>query len=465
MKIQFASNSYQSRSLPISAQRLVNLFPEAQPSDAKSPVALFGTPGLVLWTTCSPGPIRGMHVMGSYLYVVSSNTVYRVDNAGSATNIGSVSGSGPVTMADNGTQCVAVTTLGSYVITQTAVTQITDVDFHQASSVTVLDSYHIFSRADTGQFFISSLLDATAYDALDFATAESNPDNLVRAFADHQELWLFGENTTEVWVNTGAADFPFERRPGAILEYGTAAKFSIAKFDNSIAWLGDDLIVYKANGYQAERISHHGIEAAIAGYTTVDDATAFSYTDQGHNFYVLNFPTEGATWVFDAATGLWHERESRPSGVSIGRWRADNGAYFAGKNLVGDYVTGQIWQLDMETYTEGSDAIVRSAAAPVLWNDTNRAFMSSFQLDIESGVGLSTGQGSDPIISLDWSDDGGFTWSNEHFAAMGQIGQYRQRVKWYRLGTFRQRVVRVSVSDPVKCVVIGAYAEIKPGAR
>jgi hypothetical protein len=438
---------------------------EIQQEGAKSPVALFSAPGLASFASVGSGPIRGMHVMDGVLYVASGGEIYRVSSAGTATLIGPIPADpGPVYMVDNGVQIFLVTNPNGYIVTSTTITAITDYDFPGAASCAYLDGYGIFNDPDTGRFYITGLNDFSAVDALDFATAESSPDDILRVFVDHRELWLFGSDSIEIWVNTGNADFPFERQPGTILERGTASGASVAKMDSSVFWLGSDKIIYRAQGYQPVRISTHPIEQAIAGYSTISDAEAFCYTLDGHAYYVLTFPTEGATWVYDASTQQWHERDSRASDVSLGRWRAQSYAYCYGKHLVGDFTTGTVWEMSPFVYAEGDEDLVRMVQFPPLYAEGKRAFMSSLEVDMEVGVGLSSGQGSAPQIMLQWSDDGGNTWSNEHWRDIGGIGNYRTRVTWERLGSFRQRTIRLSVSDPVRCVIYSAQAEIVGGA-
>lgn len=464
MRIPIASKSAPSRSRALSAERVVNMVAEIQQEGAKSPVALFSVPGLSSFSSAGPGPIRGMHVMAGELYVVSGNGVYKVASNGTASLLGSISASaGTVYMVDNGTQILLVDAPSGYVVTSTTVTAITDPDWPGAATCTYLDGYGIFNDPDTGRFYITSLLDFSAVDALDFATAESSPDNLRRVFADQGYLWLFGTETTEVWVNTGAAAFPFERQPGTVLDRGTVAAASVAKLDRSVWWLGDDLIVYRSQGFAPVRVSNHAMEQAIAGYSTVSDAVAFSYTMDGHAYYILTFPTAGATWGYDASTQQWHERDSRVSDVSLGRWRAQNYATCYGKHLVGDYSGGTVWEVSTSVYAEGSEDLVRMIQFPPLYAEGKRAFMSSLEVDMEVGVGLVSGQGENPLIMLQWSDDGGNTWSNEHWREIGAMGAYRTRVTWERLGSFRQRTIRLKVADPVRCVIYSAFAEIVGG--
>ena len=459
MQINFARQAYQSRSLPISAQRCVNLFAESMPDDAKVPLVLHGTPGLRLFATLGAGPIRGLHAKNGVLFAVSGNTAYAVDTTGTGFSKGVVGGSDRLIMADNGTQIVAVTTTGDgYIITDFTTVPIADSDFLPASSVAYLDGYFIFSHKDSGEFFISDISDGLSYDALEFAAAESAPDNLVAAFVDHRELWLFGKTSIEVWTNTGNATFPFERVTNAILERGCIAPASIAKEDNTVWWLGDDLVVYRGSGsgYAPTRVSTHAIEFALQGFSNVADAEGSFYTQEGHKFYVLKIPDE-ATFVYDVSTGLWHQRQS----YGQNDWAVTKAVHCYNKIFVGDDTNGNIYELDLDYYTDNGTTIERIAACPPLWAKSDRAIMSRFEVDFEAGVGLPVGQGSNPQAVLRWSDDGGRTWSNELWTSIGQLGQYRNRAVWRRLGQFRQRIMEVSVSDPVKIAIQGGYADLE----
>ncbi|KKL66623.1 hypothetical protein LCGC14_2143130, partial [marine sediment metagenome] len=215
--------------------------------------------------------------------------------------------------------------------------QITDEDFFSADVVDFQDQYFVFNRAGTGQFFLSNLNAGSVYTATDIATAEGDPDRLVALISNRRELWLFGAETIEIWYNSGNADFPFSRFEGGFLERGCAAAFSIAEDDNSIFWLAEDRIFYRAEGYTPQRISQHGIEEALRKYKVVSDACAFIYTMGGHKFYVCTFAAEDATWVYDITTGLWHERRSD----GMGRWRVSVYADAFGKHLVGDFEDGR----------------------------------------------------------------------------------------------------------------------------
>ena len=340
--------------------------------------------------------------------------------------------------------------------------QITDEDFFPADVVDFQDNYFILNRAGTGQFFLSALNDGLTYSGTDFATAEGDPDTLVSLISNRRELWLFGAETIEIFFNSGDADFPFVRYEGGFLERGCLAAFSVAEDDNSLFWLGEDRIFYRADGYELVRISQHGIEEALRKYKVLHDACAFIYTMAGHKFYVCTFPSEDATWVFDITTGMWHERRSR----GMGRWRVNTYADAFGKHLVGDFEDGRIGEMDLDTFEEYGVTMTGLAAGPVAHLDRKRIAHRRFELDVESGVGLTKGQGSDPRVWLDWSDDGGRSFSvRKPFRSLGKIGEYQKRLRWNRMGSSRERIYRVTVSDPVKRSIVGTHLEARAGRQ
>ena len=245
----------------------------------------------------------------------------------------------------------------------------------------------------------------------------------------------------------------------------------MAKLDNTLFWLGNDPrgygIVYRANGYQAQRVSTHAIEYAIQQYGDASNAIAYTYQQEGHAFYVLIFPTVDKTWVFDVSTGAWHERAGFENGFFT-RHRSNCQTNFQNQTIVGDYLNGNIYAFDLDDYTDNGavQKWVRSwRALGQGQNNLTRTAHHSLQLEIESGVGLNTGQGSDPQIMLRWSDDGGHTWSNQHWVSAGKIGQYFRRAIWRRLGMttkLRDRVYEISGTDPVKTVILGAQLIASP---
>lgn len=463
MRLPFAVQSYAHRALPVSAQRLINLFPEAQPETAKSRLPLLPSPGLRLLADLGVDTVRGLHVMGGDLYAVAGSGVYRVTQTGVSTFLGNIGEGGPVSLDSNGSKLciVAPENYLAWVVDRATgtITQITDPDFGGATAVTVVDGYYAFSRPNTTEFFLSAINDPLSFNALDFASAEGAPDNIVAPVRVGRDLWLFGDRTTEIWSNVGATDFPFLRVSGGFVARGTAARFSIATRLSTAVWLGDDRVVYAAAGIQPQRISTHAIEQAIGAYARVDDAVAYVYEQEGHAFYVLSFPTAGETWVYDFATNLWHERESEGVGV----WRAALGCAFAGGVVAGDAANGRLWVVDPTYMREGDAQIVRVATGTAFHAEGRKVEFSRFAAEFETGVGLATGQGDNPVAWLAWSNDGGRTFGNDAAASLGRQGEYRARLEWRRLGQARDRVFRLQWADPVFTALMAANIDAEAG--
>lgn len=474
MKSPILGSAYVARSVNAADNRMINLFPEIIPEGGKEPAFLNRAPGLKLKVSVGLGPIRGMWEFDNNLYVVSRDKLYKVDSSYAVTTLGTVSGtSGPVSMSDNGTQLFVACNGPSYIYnSQTnAFAQITDSDFPGAGTVSYLDGYFVFNEPNSQKIWVTALLDGTSVDPLDFASAEGSPDGVVGIIVDHRELWVFGTNSVEVWYNSGNADFPLSRIQGAFNEIGCAAPYSIAKMDNGLFWLGKDArgqgIVYRANGYTGTRISTHAVEWQIQQYENMSDAIAYTYQQDGHSFYVLIFPQANRTWVYDVATQAWHERAGFANG-EFTRHRSNCQAFFQGEVLVGDYQNANVYSFDLDDYSDNGSIQkwLRSwRALPTGQNNLKRTAQHSLQLDCETGVGLNLGQGSDPEVMLRWSDDGGHTWSNEHWVSIGKIGEYYRRAIWRRLGMtlkLRDRVYELSGTDPVKIAIVGAELMLSP---
>jgi len=398
LKTPILGGSYVARSINAADNRMVNLFAEAVPegSGGKEAGFLLRCPGLRLLATVGDGPIRGLWVTNGVAYVVSGSEFYSLNTSWVATLIGSVSGSGPVSMADNGTQIFIACNPLSYIynVSTLVFAQITDVDFPGAGSVGYLDGYFVFNEPDSQKFWVTSLLDGTSVDPLDFASAEGYPDNVIALIVDHREIFLFGTTSVEVWYDAGTPDFPLARIQGAFMEVGCEAAYSVAKLDNSVFWLGSDArgrgIVYRANGYTPARVSTNAVEYAIQSYGSISDAVAYTYQQDGHPFYVLIFPSAEATWVYDVSTQLWHERAGFENGQFV-RHRSNCQMSFNDEVVVGDYEDGRLYAFDLDVYAD-DDQIqkwLRSwRALPTGQNNLKRTAHHSLQLDAETGVGL-----------------------------------------------------------------------------
>lgn len=501
MKTPILGSAYVARSVNAADARMVNLFPEIVADGGMEPAFLQRCPGLLYHQTIGAGPIRGLwahQTRGEDFYVVSGSEVYKLTGLDATpVKLGDVTGSGPVSIADNGTQLFFACDPDGFIYDESTNTfaQIMDPDFPGAVTVGYLDGYFVFNEPNSQKIWVTQLLDGFQVDPLDFASAEGSPDGVVGILVDHRECWVFGTDSTEVWYDAGNADFPLAPIQGAFNEIGCVAPHSIAKLDNTVFWLGADArgqgIIYRATGYIGQRISTHAIEWRIQNYKDMTDAVAYTYQQDGHAFYVISFPTADETWVFDVATGAWHQRASYSARTvieggfldtafnnnafyvssftnatnadgSFSRHRGVCQCNFQGNIVIGDYQNGNIYTFDLDVYTDNGlpQRWLRSwRALPTGQNNLRRTAQHSLQLECQTGVGTDIGSGQDPHAMLRWSDDGGHTWSNEHWVSMGKIGSSWTRAIWRRLGMtqkLRDRVYEVSGSDPVKLYITGA---------
>jgi len=466
MKIGLVGSSYQERSLPFDCQRTVNLFPVTDETrQGKEISALYGTPGLLLFATCGAGNVRhAFAAANDRAFVVSGAVLYEVDSLGTATNRGTLNtSSGNVTMDENGTQLAICDGTDVYIFTYATnvLAEVSDADLPSAGTICFLDSYFIVTKNSSGSFYISTLTDGTSWGALDFATAESSPDNLVRVFNAMGQLWLLGEKTSEIWSNVGGSGFPFERINGAKIEVGCAAAHSVVGMDNSVFWVGQDVrgrgIIYRANGFQPQRISTHAIEYKLQQVSDLSQLKAFTYQQDGHVFYVLTGTGLDTTLVWDNATDQWHERAFLNTSGEYESHLANCHMFVFGKHLVGDRASGKVYEMDLDIYDDNGSAIKRQRIFTHVGEEGKRFVINSLRVDFERGVGLSTGQGSAPVALLRVSKDGGRSWSNEYSANIGALGVMKPSCKWNRLGYFELFTAELTITDPVKIAICGAY--------
>lgn len=463
MRLNLVGGSYAERSKPFDSQRSINLYPVFD--EATKEGALYPTPGLDEFSTVGDGQIRAEFAStNGRAFVVSGNGLYEVDSTGAETLLGTLAGSSSIcSVAENPSQLAICDGLVLYILTYASnvFAQVADVDFPGAGTVTFQDGYFIFNDPDTGQFYITAINDGTDINALDFATAELSPDDLVRVFSAFGQLWLLGDKTTEVWYNTGDVDFPFARVEGAKMQTGCAAAHTVVEIDNTIMWVGQDDkgkgIVYRAQGYSAQRISTHALERLLQASGDLTQLRAYAYQQDGHLFYVLTGGNLETTLAFDCATQLWHERAYLEADGTYSTHRGSTCMYAFGKHLVGDKSEGKIYQMSLDFYDDDGDEIKRQRIFPHLNNEGERFPCNELQVDFEVGVGLTTGQGSAPLCWLEVSRDGGQTWGPELYKSIGAIGDYNARVVWRKLGIADTVTFRVSTSDPVKVVLLAAY--------
>ena len=311
--------------------------------------------------------------------------------------IGAVTGTGPVSMADNGTQLFIACNPDGFIYNQATNTfsQITDPDFPGAVTVSYISNYFLFNQPNSQQLWVTELLDGTSVLPFDFTSADGNPDGVQAVNVDHREAWVFGNNSIEVWYDAGLPDFPLARIQGAYLEIGLASPYAVCKQDNTLFWLSQDDrgqgIIFRANGYSPQRVSTHSIEWQIQQYPTLSDAIFYSYQQDGHAFVVCVFPSGNATWVYDVSTNLWHERAAWNE-TEYSRHRSNCQCNFNGTIVVGDYQNGNIYAFDLDVYSDNgaTQRWLRAwRALPPNSNNLDRTAHHSLQLAFESGVGLS----------------------------------------------------------------------------
>jgi hypothetical protein len=365
------------------------------------------------------------------------------------------------TMSQNATNTITGDTI---TLTIAPFGQITDPGFLGADRIAFIEGWLIFNDPQTRTFYTTGPVPySILFPGSFFALKDSSTDNLITLFENNRELWLVGERTSEVWFNAGGANFAFQRIPGVGPQIGCAAVHSITRSGATLLWLGRNEqgqnIVVMTNQYTFTRISTHAVEHAIATYPVVSDAIGYGYEEDGHLFYMLTFPTADVTWCFDMTAGVWHQRASyTPTTGQFHRHRSNCFMDFGDVRLVGDYQTGQVHQMSRSLYSDAGAPLVCIRRTPHVWQKSSRerVFCSQLQIEFTPGVGLQTGQGSDPQMMLRWSDDGGFTWSTEHWSTIGKVGRTRNRAIFRLLGHARDRVWEASFSDPVQRDIIGA---------
>ena len=514
----FVGASYEAPSIYQDAQECINFFPEIDPTQKagqRGVVALYPTPGLVEELAFQSAEVRGMRALsgGQYLLVVVGNLVYSVSTTFVSTQVGTLTTvAGQVRITDNVTTNNGLT---AYIVdgpnrytwiassNTFATLPPTDGLWTGATSTDTVDSYIIYNEPGTQNWAVTDLGLAVTTTG-NYGSKDGSPDSLVALIVDHRQVYLLGEVTTEVWVDvgnviSGLTTFPFQRISGTNMQHGCAAKYSIARFGESFMFVSKDTrgqaIIGAVNGYQFVRTSTHAVEQTLIG-VDLSTAVAYTYQMEGHEMYVVTFPAINLTWVYDLATQQWHKWLSWDNASGYYRHRSNCAALFMGKNLVGDYQNGKVYSLNNAVYTDNGATIRRVRRAIHLTSDLQRQFFEEFQIQFQPGVGLTGSmiaetiylqtqdgenlitengnyliadqkseitQGSVPEAMLRWSNDGGSTWSNEHWVSIGKIGQYQNRAIWRRLGWSRDRIFEVAITDPVKAVIISANLKASVG--
>ena len=460
--INITGPSYEHRSRGQNAQRTVGLFPEIIDTQAgKSKFILNSWPGLKSFGT-STGINRGIFEHNQVLYKVSGETLYSVDVNGNHTSLGTVEGTNACIFDGIGTHVIVVSEGRPWLYDGATVAEITDSDLETPNGAAHLNNQIIYD-GDGGRFVSSDVGDATTIQGLNYASAESNADNLLRAYVFNQTLYLMGEKTIEPWWNSGVGNPPFDRIEGGIMPVGLGSIYSPAHNDNFLYFFADDKKVYRISGTNKENISTTALVKAIQDYLTLDDAVGYCLSFDNQNFYMLIFPAENKSWCYSESSGQWFEPNEE-------RYIGGYQAYCYGKNIIANYRNGDLYEFDPDTYDENGTNVVRfrdtgPISGDLLGASGKRIELNRFELIMETGVGrLPSGSDNreNPYIMLSISTDGGKTFGTERWATIGKQGQYK-KVEWHAIGSFYECILRIKCSDPNYISIHSANAEISVG--
>lgn len=383
--VNLLGGSYDDDAKAWSTRRTVNWIPEiAQAPGTRTPMKLRTAPGLRPFAEVPGQSVRGSHDVEGRLFVVIGNRLYRMSPTGIAVPIGTIPGTGRVSMAHNqvagGHQLVVANNQAGYVYNTATDTfqRIVDDAFPGASAVDFIDQYIVFVEPSGRYWGNSDLADALSYNALDRAEAEAEPDRIVTLKVSGNEVVVFGSRTTQFFQNTGQATGTFQSK-GIYLNYGCAAAASVATLDNSPFWLDNTGRVVRLDSYAIVPISTVPIEQAIAGRDW-KNAFGFAYESEGHKIYYLTFP-DGLTIGYDVTTRLWHHRES----FGIDRWRVNCLTYWNRRWIAGDFQSGRLYELDWEYPLEADAPLVRRMVSPISHADGYRIKVHAAELFFDAG--------------------------------------------------------------------------------
>ena len=487
-RIPLTGSSYAGKSIIASGQETINLYAEVNNADPESPVPVtwYPTAGTDLYAT--PNPANLNKVRGEYrtsigtAYCVIGPTVYSVTVIGTLISLGNIANlPSQVYFADNGLALVIVDGTNGYAVdlVTNTIGQITDANFYGADYVALLDTFFIFNRPDTNQFFITGsnvsyvmLTTTGAFDPLDIAAKSGFSDPIVGIITVHRELWLIGLLTTEIWIGTGAADFYFQEVQGTYVNHGCSAQYSISTQDVLVFFLQQDqqgnCLVLQGQGYDVTEISTPRIVSEFRKYVSISDAIGFCFQLEDHSYYALVFPTANKGWLYDLTTSskigfpMWYEWNTTDAQGNLIRPRANCAMFFNNLNLIGDYENGNILALDISTNTDitsnGLVPIVRVKTFPHMVENGDRVTYDQFMCDMEVGTAQ---EGDDPQISLSWSDNKGKSYGNPVMQSLGMIGDFQAVPSWNRLGMARDRVFKLSWSSDVITALNGAFVDMR----
>jgi len=467
----FGAGTY-AKSAVVTRQRRLNVYLENRRDKDKTRIAIYGTPGLVSsFTTTTPSglPLRGFQGTSTALYLAAYNQFQSVAANGSVLASGTLNTtSGLVSIAYSSTQVVIVDGNTGYTYTPSTNTfaQIPSFPAIGARTVTFVSGFFVAEQPGTQTFWVSNAFDGTTWNALSFSNASSDSDNILAVENLNGNVVIFMQQGQEFWQNQGLVPQPFAPILSATNTWGLGAIFSIvhvpaANDQDSLIFLAQStsgqVQCVQINGFSPTVISDPDVESIWNSFSVTSDATAYSYQIDTHRFYQLNFPTANRSFLYDVSTGVWSEVQTGPS-VTPSRHTGNLGTYYAGQTLVADYATNQVYSISPNVYTDNGQTTIRQIITRHVLSNFNRIRVSMLYLDMETGVGLQSGQGSNPQIMLEYSKDNGRTWSAQRWASSGLVGNYIARVIWRRFGCTRDATWRITMSDPVKFVITdGAF--------
>lgn len=479
----FVGESYVGRSRIAAADELVNLYVEKNSPTGKAPYVLYSAPGFdsTPWVSLSGSSVRGLANINGVVYAVTGSELSYVTDRNSSGGLGSITGGSganrvsiagstytggdiDILVAAGGTLNHVTVLSGGGHIGPSVVPDIT------ADDVIYLDGTFYALDTTTSSLYASAPGDGSTWDPSDVVQRSDSADNWSSMLVHRGELYLIGSRTGSVYYDSGAEVFPLSPHPSGKLAFGAVSGRTAAIVNGSPAWLAQDntgtrFAVKVEGGYNPKRISTHAVEAAWAAYDVVDDADAFAFQEQGHWFYVLSFPSEGESWCYDDATGMWCRlspgRSNDLSDLDVFPAWTYTYDYEHAVHLVGSRSDGKIWDIGSRFYTnpDGS-GMLRLRRAPHLANENRVLRYAKLTIDCEVGVG--NDDEPDPQITMRFSDNGGQTFGADHDAPLGAEDAFDTPLPtWTQLGASRDRVFEVSCNDPVSLTLIDAYLETR----
>lgn len=464
--LYLTATSYPSKSGIASSQMLYNMYSEntIASSPFKAPT-LFNISGSTLWKAIPDNynPYYGSVAMNQYLYVVFGTEVYKIDTNKNVTNIGTL-GTSParVRMVENGRQVTILTNSGiAYYYTEATDTfgQITSAAFPIASSITSLDGYTIVSEAETGKFFVSDLRDTTVWSSLAQGTAEALSDNIVALATYQRQLFLLGERSIEVWYDSGVTAQPFRPINQTFIAQGCIGKNALTVSQSGLFWVADSKSIFWTQSFSVKKISTFGIDYLLSQISKPENIIAFSYIKQGHEFICFTSEEDEVTITYDVATESWQNRGSlNSSGNSQTYWGATDAIEFNNQIIVPGVENGKLFYLDQSVYTENGRTMTSEVVSATLFFDFNRFTINQLILVMQNGVGVpEPDQGSNPLIEMFFSIDGGKNFNTAQAVSIGKEGEYLTQIKWPNLGQARSFIIKFRITDPVPRAIVGAY--------